>query len=204
MSLVEPLQGTGREAEVLKRRIFDKMVANRLVRPRVGRLIPALLIGGTLVVVGWVNLYHYLKRVGRENPNLGNLVERFDRSLNAVSANDIQVEFTSLYGLLQTESQNALVQYPAFRECMSVLNEAAGLLAVANVAPGERRDKRIRSYLFHNLWLLNDFRHQMANEEDPIRRRKNSVILLHLDNLTRLLVEHGADLEYEDEFGEME
>ena len=81
---------------------------------------------------------------------------------------------------------------------MTVCGEAAGLMTVSYVAPGERRDTRIRRYLVKSLSVLNGFRHELASEPDAVRRRKNAYTVSRLDSLIHLLMEHGEDAEYVD------
>lgn len=198
-SLIEPLLGTCREADALMRRIQDKALAARISGNHRMRLLKiGLLSLAILVVVGWVNFYRYLKKVGEENPMLGNMVERVDRALSATSAASIQLEFTAFYGLLQSVPQGEFHRrYPTFLECADILNQASRLIAVSATAPGEQRDRRFRLYLLENLPVLNAFRNEIATEESLTLLRSNAQLLTHLDNLIQLLIKHGDDPEEE-------
>ena len=191
MSLVEPLQGTGREAEALKNRIHDKMVANRLRHRNMRLLWPVVGVILSLVVVAWVNFYRYLRKAQADNPTLTNLAERVDRALGVAAAQKIHHEFTTLYGMLQTERQDFYrKRYSSFDECQDVLHEASNLMISSRVTSRDHGDGPMRKHLFENLPLLNRFRHELATEKDSFIRRNNVRLLQSLDKLIQLLIEH--------------
>lgn len=188
-SLVEPLRGCGRETELLKRLIKDRMFSSRLSGRDMRIYYPALVTGILIVLfVVAVNFYYYMKKVREENPYLGNLVEKVDRAINASTRTSLQFEVLTTYSLFKSPTQERrLADYKNYTAFKIIIEEAASRMEAVHGGATTKRDT-VHNYLVENIQGITDFRHDLASDPDNQKRRRNALMIQHLDALTQLLL----------------
>lgn len=193
-SLVEPLNGCGREADLMKRLIKDRIFAARLRNRNMNLMIPGLLALGAVILVAIINLYYYLRDLREENPHLANLVHSVDKAINASANTSLQYYILSLHNHIKASGQEQqLSAYKNYDDFKFFIQTAAVRMEAVQGMQGEKRDE-LHRYLADNLDVIADFRHDLASEPERHIRRRNATLIKMLDDTTQVLlsVESGT------------